>query len=153
MLTHFFGKTKHVISFRGTVTMICHDFNHLPLPRPRPKDGVCHTLNAEILPESHLLAGTPMFVAPHKLILKHVTFSKRRKSILLNVLPYVKCFRWKVGHKALTSTFSITTRHVLLKHGLPRRQRCQNNGKISKSNILTLSHPQRLVMSVKCEQY
>ena len=100
---------------RGTVTMICHDFNYLPLPSPRPKDGVCHTLNAEIHSESHLLAGTPMFVAPHKLILKHVTFSKRRKSILLNVLSYVKCFRWKVGHKALTSTFSMTKIHERIK--------------------------------------
>ena len=44
------------------------------------------------------------------------------------------------------------TRHVFVKHGCPRRQQSQNMAKISKSYILTPSHPQGHVMSVKCEE-
>ena len=44
------------------------------------------------------------------------------------------------------------TRHVLVKHGFPRRQQSQNMAKISESYILTLPHPQGHMMSVKCEE-
>ena len=44
------------------------------------------------------------------------------------------------------------TRHVFVKHGCTRQQQSQNMAKISKSFILTLPHPQRHVMSVKCEE-
>ena len=47
---------------------------------------------------------------------------------------------------------SVTTRHVFVKHGCPRRQQSRNMAKISKSYILTPPHPQGHVMSVKCEQ-
>ena len=41
---------------------------------------------------------------------------------------------------------------MFVKHGCPRWQQNQKYGKISKSQILTPSHPQGHVMSVKCEQ-
>ena len=44
------------------------------------------------------------------------------------------------------------TRHVFVKHGCPRRQPSHNIAKSSKSYILTLSHSQGHVMSVKCEE-
>ena len=44
------------------------------------------------------------------------------------------------------------TRHVLVKHGCPRRQQSQKMAKISKSYILTPPHPQGQVMSEKCEE-
>ena len=43
-------------------------------------------------------------------------------------------------------------RHVFLKHRCLRRQQSQTMAKISKSYILTPSHPQGQVMSVKYEQ-
>ena len=46
----------------------------------------------------------------------------------------------------------VKTRHVFVKHGCPRRQQSQNMAKISKSYILTPTHPQGRVMSVKCEE-
>ena len=41
---------------------------------------------------------------------------------------------------------------MFVKHGCPRRQQSQNMAKISKSYILTPTHPQGRVMSVKCEE-
>ena len=43
------------------------------------------------------------------------------------------------------------TRHVFMKHGCPRWQQSQNMAKICNFYILT-PHPQRHVMSVKCEE-
>ena len=41
---------------------------------------------------------------------------------------------------------------MFVKHGCPRRQQSPNMAKISKSYILTPSHPQGHGMSVKCEE-
>ena len=41
---------------------------------------------------------------------------------------------------------------MFVKHRCPRRQQSQTMAKISKSYILTPTHPQGHLMSVKCEQ-
>ena len=41
---------------------------------------------------------------------------------------------------------------MFVKHGCPLRQQSRNMAKISKSYILTLTHPKGHVISVKCEQ-
>ena len=46
----------------------------------------------------------------------------------------------------------MTTRHVFVKHGCPRRQQSPIMAKNSKPYILTLPHPEGREMSVKCEQ-
>ena len=48
--------------------------------------------------------------------------------------------------------FLISTRHVFVKHGCPRRQQSRNMAKISKSYILTTPNPQGHVMSMECEE-